>query len=126
MFFSPSRDGPGSFSFDNKLKFRYYEEIFREIACCVICGDAHFCEWRYLCEPCGDCDLCGDCRLLSMETETTMSGCVYCGDTGCPYCQPTGLIFKYYIIDPDTEEEYECTEEEYDLAPDEYRIKSIQ
>lgn len=55
-----------------------------------------------------------------------MYDCPYCGDTGCPYCQPTGLIFKHYIIDPDTEEEYECTEEEYDLAPDEYRIKSIQ
>lgn len=56
--------------------------------------------------------------------------CPYCGGINnplCPFCNPgPDIKIKHYIIDPDTEEEYECTEEEYDLAPDEYRIKSIQ
>lgn len=55
--------------------------------------------------------------------------CDQCRGQGCPNCWPKeeecphcdGSGKEYYIIDPDTNEAYDCTYEEYKKASDEYR-----
>lgn len=57
--------------------------------------------------------------------------CDYClGDPdGCPVCGGKPLVpcpdcedgYRYYIIDPDTEDRHECSREEYFNAAEEYR-----
>lgn len=55
--------------------------------------------------------------------------CEVCLGRGCPYCWPPqkecerclggGRI--YYIVDPDTDEQFECSKEEWERTPFEYR-----
>ena len=59
--------------------------------------------------------------------------CEQCLGQGCPNCWPplkecercNGKGWIYFIIDPDTEEEYECSEAEFDNAVEEYRREEI-
>ena len=59
--------------------------------------------------------------------------CDQCWGQGCPNCWPplkecercNGKGWIYFITDPDTGEEYECSEAEFDNAVEDYRREEI-